>query len=128
MKAGREHFVPLSPAAVNVFRQMQAYRRNEQSLVFPGQARDNPLSDMTLTKVMRDLGRSETVHGFRSTFRDWVAERTSYPRELAEVALAHVNSDKTEAAYLRSDRREQRREMMEVWAAYVMEKVVKDVD
>lgn len=127
MKAGREHFVPLSPAAVSVFQQMQPYRRNEQSLIFPGQTRDKPLSDMTLTKVMRDLGRSETVHGFRSTFRDWVAEKTSYPRELAEVALAHVNSDKTEAAYLRSDRREQRREMMEVWATYVMEKV-KEVD
>lgn len=125
MKGGREHFVPLSPAAVQIFEKMRVYRRDEQSLVFPGQTRGKPLSDMTLTKVMRDLGRSETVHGFRSTFRDWVAEKTTYASELAEVALAHVNSDKTEAAYLRSDRREQRREMMEVWAAYVMELVPK---
>lgn len=73
---------------------------------------------MTLTKVLRDMGRSETVHGFRSTFRDWAAEQTSFPGELAEVALAHVNSDKTEAAYLRSDRREQRAELMEVWSTY----------
>jgi integrase len=122
MKGGREHFVPLSPAAVRVFEKMLAHRRDKQSFVFPGQKRDKPLSDMTLLKVLRDAGRRETVHGFRSTFRDWVAEQTTYPRELAEVALAHVNSDKTEAAYLRSDRREQRRDMMEEWATFVMNK------
>ncbi|AOG00513.1 phage integrase domain protein [Blastomonas sp. RAC04] len=76
---------------------------------------------MTLTKVLRSCGRSETVHGLRSTFRDWVAEKTVFPSELAEVALAHVNSDKTEAAYLRSDRREQRRELMEEWATFVVD-------
>jgi integrase len=122
MKSGREHYVPLSPAAVRVFEKMLAYRRDKQALVFPGQKRDKPLSDMTLLKVLRDSGRRETVHGFRSTFRDWVAEQTTYPSELAEVALAHVNSDKTEAAYLRSDRREQRRDMMEEWATFVMNK------
>jgi integrase len=73
---------------------------------------------MTLTKVLRDLGRSETVHGFRSSFRDWIAERTTFQPEIAEVALAHVNNNKTEAAYLRSDQRERRRELMQAWADF----------
>ena len=120
MKADREHIVPLSDPAVAIFERMKAFRRGTNSLIFPGTKRDNPLSDMTLTKVLRDLGRTETVHGFRSTFRDWVAERTQFPSEIAEVALAHVNSDKTEAAYLRSDRREQRVELMAAWAVFCL--------
>ena len=120
MKADREHIVPLSDAAVAIFDRMKAFRRGTNSLIFPGTKRDKPLSDMTLTKVLRDLGRTETVHGFRSTFRDWVAERTVFPSEIAEVALAHVNSDKTEAAYLRSDRREQRVELMAAWAIFCL--------
>ena len=122
MKADREHIVPLSDPAVAIFERMKAFRRGTNSLIFPGTKRDNPLSDMTLTKVLRDLGRTETVHGFRSTFRDWVAERTQFPSEIAEVALAHVNSDKTEAAYLRSDRREQRVELMAAWAIFCLSK------
>ena len=118
MKADREHVVPLSDAAVNTFRRAQKFKRGPAALVFPGLLKDRPLSDMTLTKVLRDLGKTETVHGFRSSFRDWVAERTSFPPEIAEVALSHVNSDRTEAAYLRSDQRDKRREMMEVWAQF----------
>ncbi len=121
MKAAREHVVPLSSAAVSVFREMEPFGRGEASLVFPGLLRNKAMSDMTLTKVLRDMGRSETVHGLRSTFRDWVAEKTTFPSELAEVALAHVNNDKTEAAYLRSDRREQRRELMATWAAFLLQ-------
>ena len=121
MKAGREHIVPLSFAAVATFEEMLPHRRDAEALVFPGQTRGKPLSDMTLTKVLRSCGRTETVHGLRSTFRDWVAEKTVFPSELAEVALAHVNSDKTEAAYLRSDRRQQRRELMEEWATFVVD-------
>ena len=94
------------------------FKRGATSHVFPGTLRNKPLSDMTLTKVLRDLGRSETVHGFRSSFRDWVVERTSFQPEIAEVALAHVNSNKTEAAYLRSDQRERRRELMQAWAEF----------
>lgn len=119
MKAGRSHVVPLSPAAVAAFNEMLPHRRDPHSLVFPGQRRGKPLSDMTLIKAMRDMGHPQTVHGFRSSFRDWAAEMTSYPSELAEVALAHVNSDKTEAAYLRSDRLEQRRALMIDWAIFV---------
>lgn len=118
MKASREHVVPLSEAAITVFERTMKFKQGPKSLVFPGLLRTKPLSDMTLTKVMRDLDRSETVHGFRSTFRDWVAERTSFPAEIAEVALAHVNSNKTEAAYLRSDQREARRRLMDAWAAF----------
>lgn len=116
MKAGREHVVPLSDAAVALFERMKAYRRGGTNLVFPGQAKGKPLSDMTLTKVMRDMGRDETVHGFRSTFRDWVAEQTNWPAELAEAALAHVVSDKTVAAYQRGTMLEKRRQMMAAWA------------
>ena len=118
MKAGREHVVPLSDDAVAVFERLKRFQAGADALVFPGLAKDKPLSDMTLTKVLRDMGRTETVHGFRSSFRDWAAEQTSFPSELAEVALAHVNSDKTEAAYLRSDRREQRRLLMTEWATF----------
>jgi integrase len=118
MKAGREHAVPLSNAAVRLFKRMKAHQRGDSNLVFPGTARGKPLSDMTLTKALRDMGLDVTAHGFRSTFRDWTAENTSYPREIAEAALAHANSDKTEAAYLRTDHRDKRRELMTAWADF----------
>lgn len=118
MKARREHVVPLSDAAVSLFKRMKAHKRGDTDLVFPGQRRGKPLSDMTLTKAMRDMGRDETPHGFRSTFRDWVAEKTGWPAELAEAALAHVISDKTVAAYQRGSMLEKRRELMAAWAAY----------
>ena len=118
MKAGREHVVPLSPEAVALFDRMKAHRREYTDLVFPGQNRGKPLSDMTLTKALRDMGLSVTAHGFRSTFRDWVAEQTNWPSDLAEAALAHVVSDKTVAAYQRGTMLEKRRELMAAWANY----------
>ncbi len=118
MKAGREHVVPLSAAAVSLFERMKEHKRGDSNLVFPGQRRGKPLSDMTLTKAMRNMGRDETPHGFRSTFRDWVAEKTSWPAELAEAALAHAISDKTVAAYQRGSMLEKRRELMAAWAGY----------
>jgi len=118
MKAGREHVVPLSPAAVALFERMKVYRRMDSDLVFPGQGRGKPLSDMTLTKALRDMGKNVTAHGFRSTFRDWVAEQTSWPSDLAEAALAHVVSDKTVAAYQRGTMLQKRCELMNAWAAY----------
>lgn len=120
MKAGREHVVPLSAPTVSLFRRMNAHRREDAdtALVFPGLKRGKPLSDMTLTKAMRDMGRDETPHGFRSTFRDWVAEETTWPADLAEAALAHVVSDKTVAAYQRGSMLEKRRELMAAWADY----------
>ena len=118
MKAGREHVVPLSEPAVRLFERMKAYRRGDSDLVFPGSKRGKPLSDMTLTKALRDMGRDVTAPGFRSTFRDWVAEQTSWPAELAEAALAHVVNDKTVAAYQRGSMLEKRRELMAAWADY----------
>ncbi|AEG68582.1 tyrosine-type recombinase/integrase [Ralstonia solanacearum] len=113
MKAGKEHRVPLSDAAVALLRKMP--RIDGCELVFPS-PRGRELSDMTLLAIMRRLALTATPHGFRSVFRDWAGEHTNFPRELAEVALAHVRSDKTEAAYWRKDLLERRRRMMECWS------------
>lgn len=118
MKAGREHVVPLSPRAVALFKGMRAHRRENCDLVFPGTRRDKPLSDMTLTKALRDMAVPAVPHGFRSTFRDWIAEQTQWPADLAEAALAHVISDKTVAAYQRGSMLEKRRALMNAWADY----------
>lgn len=118
MKAGRDHVVPLSAQAVALFERMKLHRRGDSELVFPGSKRAKPLSDMTLTKALRDMGQAVTAHGFRSTFRDWIAEQTTWPAELAEAALAHVVADKSIAAYQRGTMLEKRREMMTAWADY----------
>lgn len=116
MKAKRAHVVPLSASAVALLEHMKAYRRGDSDLVFPGAARRKPLSDMTLTKALRDMKVDAVPHGFRSTFRDWVAEQTNWPAELAEAALAHVVADKTVAAYQRGSMLDKRRAMMTDWA------------
>jgi len=119
MKAGREHRVPLSDAALAVLRHMEPLRDDKAGgLVFPG-TKAKPLSDMSLSAVVRRMGRGGiTVHGFRSTFRDWCAEATNYPREIAEAALAHVNRDKVEAAYARGDHLARRARLMAEWAEH----------
>jgi len=116
MKSEREHRVPLSDAALRLLEAMPRIEGVE--LVFVG-AGDKPLSDMTLTAVLRRMRVVATVHGFRSTFRDWASERTSTPSEVAEMALAHAVGDKTEAAYRRGDLFEKRRVLMEQWAAFI---------
>jgi integrase len=116
MKAGREHRVPLSSAALELLRNLPRLEGND--LVFPA-PRGGVLSDMSLTAVMRRMGLDEVPHGLRSTFRDWAGERTNYPRELAEAALAHTNKDKVEAAYRRGDALEKRRGLMEAWAKFL---------
>ena len=118
MKAGKAHVVPLSPAAVAVFTQAAEFRRATDDLVFHGLKRGNPLSDMTLLKVLRDMGEPYTVHGFRSAFRDWVAEETNVPGEIAEAVLAHAIPNRVEAAYRRTDYLDKRRKLMEAWGAY----------
>lgn len=118
MKAGQEHVIPLSEAAVALFERMKAHKRENSDLVFPGTSKGKALSDMTLTKCLRDMGQSVTAHGFRSTFADWINEQTSYPREVREAALAHVNQNKTEAAYSRTAYLDKRRPMMAAWADY----------
>jgi integrase len=118
MKAGREHVVPLSPQALSLFERMKEHRRGDSQLVFPGYKRGKPLSDMTLTKALRDMGQAVTAHGFRSTFRDWVEDETNFPTALAETSLAHSIKDKTEAAYRRGDALKKRRVLMAAWAIY----------
>jgi integrase len=122
MKAGREHRVPLSPAALNVLgraAKLLATRDKGDAFVFPGRSAGKGLSSMALLMLLRRSERGDlTSHGFRSSFRDWCAEATNYPRELAEAALAHVIRDKTEAAYQRGDLLEKRRRLMEDWAGF----------
>lgn len=115
MKAGREHRVPLSPATVSLLRALPRMAGSE--LVFPA-PRGGTLSDMTLTAVLRRMNVPAVPHGFRSTFRDWASERTNYPRDAAEMALAHTIGDKVEAAYRRGDLFEKRRRMMADWATF----------
>lgn len=115
MKAGREHRVPLSDAAVRLLQRLP--RLAGSPWVFPA-PRGGQLSDMTLNAVMQRMEVDAVPHGFRSTFRDWAAERTNHPRELAEQALAHALESKVEAAYRRGDALEKRRAMMQEWARF----------
>jgi integrase len=118
MKAGKEHVVPLSPAALRVFRRAYELRTESCPFVFHGAKRDKPLSDMTLMKVLRDHGESVTAHGFRSSFRDWVSEDTQFSGDLAEAALAHAIPNKVEAAYRRGNLLEKRRVLMDAWGKF----------
>ena len=118
MKAGREHRVPLCGRALEILVDARQLG-NASGLVFPGTRAGKPLSDMTLSKLMRDLGMDAVPHGFRSSFRDWAAECTNAPRAVMEAALAHAVRDKVEAAYARSDLFERRRKVMEQWAEYL---------
>jgi integrase len=110
-KAGREHRVPLCGRTLELLRAQQAVA-GESPLIFPAKS-SRPLSDMAFTEVLRRLGFDFTVHGFRSSFRDWCAEQTTYPREVCEAALAHAraNGDDTEASYFRSD-------LLTAWAGH----------
>jgi integrase len=121
MKAGKLHRVPLTAAALDVLRRAADLRttKSPTAYVFPGHRAGSSLSVTALRAVLHRMGRDDlTVHGFRSTFRDWTAESTSYPREVAEAALAHALRDKTEAAYARGDLFEKRRRVMADWAAF----------
>jgi integrase len=116
MKAAREHRVPLSERAVAILNKMNEAQTGEY--VFPGSVGSRPLSVMAMDMVLRRMGQRVTVHGFRSSFRDWAGNETHFPRELAEHALAHALGDKAEQAYRRSDALEKRRALMDAWAAY----------
>ncbi len=121
MKAGKEHRVPLSAAALALLGQMVKLRTvdSPEAFVFPGVKPNKPLSNMAMAMTLRRMRRGDlTAHGFRSTFRDWCAEATNHPRELAEKALAHTLDDKVEAAYQRGDMFEKRRRLIEDWAEF----------
>ena len=120
MKAGRTHRVPLSDRAVEILDQMKALRRTTKTnaFVFEGKKLGRPLSDMSLTMPIRRASLPITVHGFRSSFRDWCAEATSTPREIAEACLAHVVKDAAEAAYARTDHFDKRSILMQSWSSF----------
>ncbi|HHL22679.1 MAG TPA: site-specific integrase [Aliiroseovarius sp.] len=116
MKAGREHRVPLSDAALEVVDEMRGL---DPEFIFPGLKRGKGLSNMAMANLLRRLGRSDvTVHGFRSSFRDWAEERGGMAREVAELSLAHEVGNATERAYRRSDLLDKRRELMDRWARF----------
>ena len=116
MKAGRDHRVPLSSPALAILDTMEPLRVGDSSLLFPGR-NNKPLSSMAMEMLLRRMKVQDvTVHGFRSSFRDWAAEETPFPREIAEAALAHIVGDSTERAYRRGDILERRRELMQAWA------------
>jgi len=117
MKAGRPHRVPLSGRAVAILRRLER-TRGDGEFVFPGHAKGKPLSNMAMGMALRRLKLGVTVHGFRSSFRDWGGNETTFPREIVETALAHVVGDKAEQAYRRSDALERRRKLMEAWASF----------
>ena len=116
MKSGREYRVPLSESALAILEKFGEARVSE--FIFPGQGAGRPLSEMVLRRMLRRDADVVTVHGFRSSFRDWAGNETHFPRELAEAALAHVVGDKAEQAYRRSDALEKRRALMEAWAQW----------
>ena len=117
MKTGREHRVPLSSGALAVLQEAQALA-DGSGVVFPS-ARGGPLSSEAIAKLVRDVKIGAVPHGFRSSFRDWAAECSDAPREVCELALAHVNTNAIEAAYRRTDLFERRRALMEQWAAFL---------
>jgi integrase len=125
MKAGREHRVPLGVRALEILDAVAPLAKDADGEIvanrhlFPGQKRDRPLSVMAFEMLLRRMKAEVTTHGFRSSFRDWSGEVSSFPREIAEAALAHVVGDQTERAYRRGDALEKRREMMDEWADYV---------
>jgi integrase len=117
MKAGKEHRVPLSAPALAILEDLAKVREGE--FVFPGGRHGRPISNMAMLMLLRRMDHADlTVHGFRSAFRDWAAERTTFPAEVAEMALAHTVSDKVEAAYRRGDLFQKRRQLAEAWAKF----------
>lgn len=118
MKAGKEHVVPLTDAVIDVLQRARPLYAECSDLIFPGRNVLRPMSDMTLLKILRYAKLPFTVHGFRSSFRDWAAEQTSYPGEVAEAALAHTVANKVEAAYRRTNYLDKRRNLMRDWTAF----------
>lgn len=119
MKMKKLHIVPLAPPVLEILTRRWQLRAEDSGLVFSTDGL-RPLSDMTMTKVLRDLGLAKiTVHGFRSSFTDWAAEKTKVPKEVVDKALAHKLIDRVEAAYRRTDFFERRRRLMELWAKFV---------
>lgn len=118
MKMKRPHRVPLTPRMLEILQKAKSFE-NESGLVFPALTKQKPLSDATLSKLIKELGFEADIHGFRTSFRTWAQEKTNFPREVAEMALAHNVGNAVEQAYARSDLFDKRRRLMEVWAAFI---------
>ena len=119
MKAGREHVVPLSSPVLAILERAKEYQAGHKGAsVFPGKG-GRPVSDMTISKVLRDMGLGDTVHGFRSAFKDWASDVSSFPDAASEAALAHIDADKTRKAYRRTDFRKMRVDLMAAWSGFV---------
>jgi integrase len=120
MKANKEHRIPLCDRALAIIAEMRdILSRRPSEFVFQGLKNGQPLSNMSLLMLLRRMGHAElTAHGFRSTFADWGAERSAFPAEVREMALAHTGSDKVKAAYRRGDMFAKRRQLAEAWARY----------
>jgi integrase len=119
MKAGKDHRVPLSTRALTILDAIEGANSADADFIFRGGKAGKSLSRMAMLKVLKRMGRADlTVHGFRSTFRDWAAERTNFPNEVVEMALAHAVGDKVEAAYRRGDLFDKRRRLMAAWAKF----------
>ena len=116
---GIAHRIPLSTRCMEIIKKAKQIS-NGSKYIFSGIKIDAPLSENTFNKLIKDLKFDVHAHGFRTSFRTWTQEKTNYPREIAETALAHSLQDKSEAAYARSDLLEKRREMMEAWAIYII--------
>jgi integrase len=126
MKAGREHRVPLSSRAMDIIKTMKSL--GAWDYIFPGLKQGRPLSCNALKQVMQRMKVPVTVHGFRSSFRDWAAECTDHPNEVVEMALAHTVSNAVERAYRRGDLLEKRRRLMEDWATFCEPRAAEVVD
>jgi integrase len=118
MKAGKDHVVPLSDAAIAILERAAIFGTGKRQPVFPGKG-GKPLSDMTISKIMRDMEEPFTVHGFRSSFKDWAVECTSYPDAVSEAALAHLDANKVRASYRRTDFLKMRGDLMASWSTFV---------
>ena len=117
MKAGREHKVPLADRCLEILDRAEKLS-DGKGYIFPGRSARKPLSKMVFLMALRRMEVAVTAHGFRSSFRDWASERTNVPREVCEMALAHVVDNKTEAAYRHGDLLEKRRQLMATWAGF----------
>jgi integrase len=124
MKAGVAHRVPLPSRCMEILEQAKEISQGSE-YIFEGTKPNKPLSENTFNKLVKELGLEVHAHGFRTSFRTWTQEKTNYPREIAETALAHSLKDKAEAAYARSDLLEKRAEMMEAWAQFISSNIPK---
>lgn len=120
MKTGKEHRMPLPNQAIEVLKKVEAFQKDNKSFIFPSIKTRKALSDVALSKALHLAANTKkvTTHGLRSTFRDWCGEATSWPRDVAEIALAHTIANKVEAAYRHGDLFAKRHDMMRQWAEY----------